>query len=148
MLEQPGLEILDLVAGIAQAGEFDDRLRTEPKTRAGRQAEQVDVSCRNVLAQLAGANAVALLCDLVEQLCLDQMNLPQVRKLAEPFDVVEMLIRHAGMRVAFDAEIRDQPDGVFRRFAERVPVARMHAYDRWKSVQVVGSDGALRIARW
>src|SRR5690349_1852301 len=48
--KQPRLEIFDLLAWIAQAGDFDDGLRTELKAGTLRQAEQVHAARDNVFA--------------------------------------------------------------------------------------------------
>src|SRR3954470_14483811 len=50
---QSGLELVDLAAGIAQAGELDDGLGTNVKPRALRQAKQIEIAGGDVLPPLA-----------------------------------------------------------------------------------------------
>ncbi|GHD08876.1 hypothetical protein GCM10016234_08910 [Tianweitania populi] len=82
-LENRGSEatpkLLDLRARIAQAGNRDFRTAFEDQPRIGRQNQQIDADCRDVLAQLSGGDYVALRTKQVEQLGMDQMDLPQVR---------------------------------------------------------------------
>jgi hypothetical protein len=91
---------------------------------------------RDVLAQFTWADGVSLPGDLIKQLRLDQMDLPQVRALAKSPDMVEVLIGGAGVRVTLNAEVFDQPDRVFRHFAEGVPGADLYADDSGETICV------------
>lgn len=128
-LEQAGLEVLDLLAGIAQAGDFHHGIRAEPEPRAGRQAEQVHAPRQDIFAEVARADDVSLRRQFVQQLRMDQVHLSEVRNLAEAPDVEEVLVGGAGMGIALDAEILDEPDGRRSAFAEGMSVADVNADD-------------------
>ncbi|MFM0650266.1 hypothetical protein [Paraburkholderia sediminicola] len=67
-----------------------------------------------------------LLQHLIEQLSLDQVDLSQVRTLAKPLNVIDVLIDSARVRVALNAEVFYQPDCRLGRFAESVIVAALY----------------------
>src|SRR5207245_5342456 len=103
-----------------QAGELNDCLRADAQPRASGQPEKVDVARGDVLSQLAGSYGVALGTDLIQQLGMDQVHLPEIRLLAKLPDVIEVLVCRAGVRVALHSPILNQTDCVLWHLAERV----------------------------
>jgi hypothetical protein len=76
------------------------------QTRAFWQLKQIDASRRNVLAHLAGAHGEPGGAQFLKQFLVNQVHLPQIRRVAEFQDAGEVLDRRAGMRVALDAMSR------------------------------------------
>ena len=73
------MEPVELRAGVAEPGHLDDRLRAEVEPRPAPEREQVDAACGDVLAHRAGTDGEAGDRELVVQLAVDQVHLPQVR---------------------------------------------------------------------
>src|SRR5437868_8314363 len=90
------------------------------QTRAFWQLKQIDASRRNVLAHLARAHGEPGSAEFLKQFLVDQVHLPQIRRVAEFQDAGEVLDRRAGMRVALDALSRQQCDPRLVGFAERM----------------------------
>ena len=80
-MQQTLLEAVDLMAGVAKAGYFDDRLVAEIELRAGREAEQVDAFGGDILTKIARFDVEALLADLVEQFFVHEVHLTEVRRV-------------------------------------------------------------------
>src|SRR5207244_3076277 len=78
-LEQPRTKVVELHARIANAGDLDDHVAAHVKTNALGQPEQVHATRRHVLAELSGGDVEARVVQLVEQLGMEQVHLPQVR---------------------------------------------------------------------
>ena len=77
--QQSRTEILDLTAGIAEARHFHDRLIAQAQPSPSRQAEQIDALRGHILAKMAGRDAAeAVARQFVEQLGMDEMDLPQI----------------------------------------------------------------------
>jgi len=128
-LQQAGHELVDLGTRVAQTGHLHHSVRSEPKLRTPGQGEQVDASCRNILAQLTRSDLEALLPQLVEQLCLDQVDLPKVglRRIRRHTGTV--LHRDTRVRVTGDSESRQQPDLVHDCLAEAMLMIAAHGDD-------------------
>lgn len=77
-IEQPVLEVLDLPAPIAQTRHSDEHVVAQSQHRPGRQREQVNASGRDVLAQGTRRHGEPGRSEVVEQLTLQQVDLPQV----------------------------------------------------------------------
>ena len=91
---------------------------------ADREAEQVDAGRRDVLAHLTGLQPrEALLGELVVQLGVDEVHLAQVGLRRVAAHVRAVLDGRAAVRVALDAEAREQADGVGVGLGHRVPGA-------------------------
>lgn len=73
------LEFIQLPAGVAQPRDLDDRLIAEREPRAARQGQQVDPAGRDVLPHLTGGDREAGPPELIVQLGVDQMDLPEIR---------------------------------------------------------------------
>lgn len=103
-VHQASPKIVDLPAGSAQAGHFDNGARAEVEQRPARQGEQVHSARRDVLAKIARPNAKALSFKFAEQFRMDEMSLPQIG-LARIFrDARAMPYGHPAMRVIRDAK--------------------------------------------
>src|SRR5918997_4276520 len=127
------LEAVELPAGVAQARHPDERLLAEAERGPGRQAEQVDAAGGYVLAHLPGPDVEARRPQLVVELRVYQVDLPEVRSRRVPSHPGAVLHRLAHVGVALDAEPRQEPDAVFGRLAEGVP--RAAAYRDHLSVE-------------
>jgi hypothetical protein len=114
--------VIDLPTRIAQTGDFDDGIRTEPQARAARQREQGDAARGYVFSKLAGRDIKPHCCKLTEQLGVDQVNLAQVRRTWGLCQTGEMLHGLSGMGVAFDAQSRDEADRSARLLGEAMPI--------------------------
>ena len=97
---QPGLEFVELNAGIAQPGDFDDSIAPEMQPRAGWQREQIDAARRDVLAEVTRHHRVAACAQFLEQLSVDEMHLAQVRLGRIARHARTMFHRRATMGVA------------------------------------------------
>ncbi len=78
-LHQAGLEVFKLIAGVAEAGHLDDGVGAEVQPRAARQAEEVEATGGDVLTQLPRCDVEASISQLVVELSMNEMDLPQVR---------------------------------------------------------------------
>src|SRR5690348_7851298 len=65
---QPGLQLVELAARVAQAGHLNDRILAQMEPRPGRQPEQIDSLGRDVLAHLPGGDRKPGTAQFVEQL--------------------------------------------------------------------------------
>jgi hypothetical protein len=123
---QARLNPVELSAGVSQAGHLDDRRRAEVEARAGRQREQLDAARGDVLPQHARPDREAGGRELVVELRMDQVDLPQVRLRGVSRHPGAVSDRLAEMRVALDAEPREQSDRVRAGLRERVRLAPAH----------------------
>lgn len=105
---QAGGEAVDVFAGAAEAGHFDQRFVPQPQAGTAREAEQVDPAGRNVLTQLAGANAEALFRQFIEQFGMHQVDLAQVGRIGVFPLVIAVLNRAPKVGIALDPEARQQ----------------------------------------
>src|SRR5215472_19190044 len=126
---QPRLYPVQLAARVAQPGHLDDRRAAEMEPGAGRQSEQINAAHRDILAHLPGRDAEAGFAQFVMQFGMNEVDLAQIRLARIAFDARAVLHARAGMRVAFDAEPREQPDTLFVRLAHCVPGAAAHSDD-------------------
>ena len=77
-LQQPGLEVVDLLTRIAQPRDGDHGL-ADAQPRTNRQCEQIHPAGGDVLAELPGLHRMSRLTQRVEELAVDEVHLPQVR---------------------------------------------------------------------
>jgi len=70
---------LDLDARVAQALDPDHGIGAEVEQGAGRQPEEVDAAGGQVLAEVTGGDVVPVPGEVVEELRVDQVDLPEVR---------------------------------------------------------------------
>ena len=70
---------LDLDARVAQALDPDHGVGAQVEQGAGRQPEEVDAAGGQVLAEVAGGDVVPVPGEVVEELRVDQVDLPEVR---------------------------------------------------------------------
>ncbi len=75
---QTRLDDIELDAGATQAGDFNNRNVADHQPRPERQAQEVYAASRDVLPHLAGPDAKAYFPQLVMQLRVNQMDLPEV----------------------------------------------------------------------
>src|SRR6266404_4424375 len=123
------LEIVDLDAGIAQAGDFDNGACAKMQPRAGWQGQQIDAGCGDVLAKLAGLNGKAFGAQLVEQFSVNQMHLTQIGLRRVLADARAVLHRLAHMAVAGDTQSPKQANAEARRLAEVMTGAKADRCD-------------------
>ena len=128
--EEPGAKLVQLHARIPQPGELDDHLGPETKSRANREAEEVDSACGHVLAEIARSDREPGRTQLVVQLGVDEVDLAQIRLRRIPRHARAMPDRGALMRVSVDAQPRDEPDTCLRGLAEGVAGAPGHGDDQ------------------
>ena len=76
--QQAGLEVIQLVAGIAQSGDLQDRVTANRQQRAGWQRQQINAPRRDVFAHLPGGDVETGRAQFLVQLAVDQMHLAQV----------------------------------------------------------------------
>ena len=123
LLEQTGLEPVDLQAGIAQPGEFHNCLRAESQASTSWKLQQVDSFGGDILAELARGDVGS---HLVEQLRMNEVNLPEIRLRGIASDPREMLHCRAEVRVPFHTEPGDKGDGFSRWLREAVFIVAAH----------------------
>lgn len=119
-LQQPGLEVVQLITGVAQPGHLDDRVGTEMQPGAARQTEQVEAAGGDVLAHLSGCDVEAALSQLVVEFGMNEVNLPQVRRSRVGPNSGAMLHGHPGMRIVVHPDTGDELDAVLILLAELV----------------------------
>ena len=76
-LHQTWRKAVDLGARVPQTRDFNNGV-AEAKARPDGQPEQIELPRGDVFPELAGGNRVSLGAELLEQLGMDQMNLPEV----------------------------------------------------------------------
>src|ERR1017187_4378966 len=146
-LQQARLEVVYLIAGVAQAGDLDHGLRTQAQPSAGRQREQGDAAGGDVLAHVARRYGEPGGTQLVVQLSVDQMDLAQVGLAGVARYPRSVLHCAALMRVAFHSEALDQPDHRARLLAEgmrRVAADGRHDAPRRILVSQAGAEEGHR----
>ena len=84
--QKTGVKVIQLHAWIPQPCNLDDHLRTEPKSGASREAEEVEATCGHVLAKIARFDREPTRTQLIVQLGVDQMHLAQIRLRRVPCD--------------------------------------------------------------
>jgi len=98
-----GVELVDLVAGAAEAGDFKNDCRADVEEGPGGEADEVEVAGGDVFAHLAGGEG-----KLVEEFGLEEVDLAEVG-LGGVFALeVEVLGEGAGVGVAFYAVLGDE----------------------------------------
>jgi hypothetical protein len=127
---QTGLEFIQLRTRVAQAGYLDHRSFTQMQARPARQRQQVETARRDVLTHLASADFEADRAQLVVQLGLDQVDLPQIGLLWLARLARKMLDRTAEMRITLYAQAAQELDPILGRFTERVRRASADGDDR------------------
>ena len=97
--------------------------------RAGRQGQQIDAGCGDVLAKLAGLNRKTFGAQFVEQFGMNQMHLTQIGLRRVPADARAVLDRLAHMGVAGDTQSLEQANAEARRLAEVMAGAKADRCD-------------------
>jgi len=123
------LEIVDLDAGIAQSGDFDNGACAKMQPRTCWQCQQIDAGSGDVLAEIGGLNDKTLRSQFVEQLRVHQMYLAQIGLRWVLADARAVLDRLAHMGVAGDAETLQQANAEIRRLAEVMAGTRANGND-------------------
>ena len=123
LLEQTRLEPVDLQAGIAQPGEFHDCLGTESQASPSWKLQQIDSMGGDILSEFARGDLGG---HLVEQLRMNEVNLPEIRLRGIASHPRKMLHGCAEVRVAFDTEAGHKGDGFSGWLAEAVFIVAAH----------------------
>lgn len=127
--QKPWFEAVDLLAGVSESRDADDRFVTEVQQGVCREREQVDASRRHILAQLPCRDLISRCRHFIKKLGMDQVHLPQIRLCWIPGNSGAVLDSHARMRVTLDAPARDQHNFVDDGFAETVVRISAHGDD-------------------
>jgi hypothetical protein len=104
------LKLVELLTGIAQAGDSDYGGLTNLEFGAGRQSEEIDTACSDVLADIAWMNHKSLSAELFKELFVNEVYLSEVglrwilRYTRAVFD------SYSAMSISFDAEPCEQLD--------------------------------------
>lgn len=107
---QAGLNVIELRAGVAQAGNFDDCRVAKSQPRAGRQAEQINPLGGDILPHLPGRKRETAPAQLVVQFGMDEVNLAKIGLMRIPGHPRAVLDGRSRMRVIFNAKPGEQPD--------------------------------------
>ena len=129
LAQQPRFEAVDLFARVPQSGDPHACIIAEVQQRVRRQAKQIDSASRHILAQLSRRDREPRARDLVEQLRVHQVHLPQIRLRRVAGDAGPVLDRGAGVRIAFHAPPFDEDDVVDDGLAEPMVVILAHSDD-------------------
>ena len=73
---QAGLKPIQLQAGVAEASDLNDRRCAQMQAGSGGKPQQINAASQHVLPDIALAESEALGHEFVEQLSMDQVNLP------------------------------------------------------------------------
>ena len=120
---------VELRARVAQAGELDDGVLAEVEPGADGQGEQVDAAGRDVLAEVAGCHREPATSELVEQLGLHEVDLPEVRRRVR-LAARHVLHHRARVRIPLDPDPGRKPHHVLVDLGERVHSAPAHRHHR------------------
>ena len=129
LLQQAVLELVDLQARVAQAGDLDDGFVTEVQQRADGEAEEIDAARGDVLPEIPRSYLVARLTEFLEQLLVDQMDLAQIRLGGVLRNAGTVLDRDPRMYVPLDTESGQQGHAVPVRLGEGVGAVAAHHGD-------------------
>src|SRR6476659_6867865 len=130
LMQQARPKAIDLETGIAQSCYLDDRRRPQPQSRSGRKLEQRDTARRDVLPQLTRTHREAGRGELVVQLGVNEVHLPEIRLRRIARQARAMLYGDAEMGVAIDAQAFNQSNRRLILLAERVRIASRDGDDR------------------
>lgn len=122
-LHQPRLKDVQLITGIAQSGHLNDRVGTEVQPGAAGQAEEVQAAGGDVLAHLPRCDIEAAISQLVVELGMNEVDLPQVRLCRVGPNSGAMLHGHPGVRIVVHPDTGDKVDAVRIQLAECVHTA-------------------------
>ena len=117
------------------------------QSRSQRKSEKVEAAGGDVFTQLARFDLESDVLELVEQLRLNEMDLPIVRERRPLLGEIAMLNEAAGMRVALDAVVGDEPDARSHGFAESVRIIATHRNDPATVAAIAWRLGAGRLVR-
>ncbi len=123
---QAPLHPVQLSAGVAQAGHLDHGRFTQVQSGTGRQPEEIDATRGDVLAHLPCRHDETRGTQLVVQLSVEQVHLPQVGLARIPRHARAMLDRMPHVRVALDTQPGQKPNAFPIRLAHRVCRAAAH----------------------
>ncbi len=96
--------------------------------------KQIDSLRRNVLAELAGRHMKSARSQRIEQLGLNQVNLPKIRRARCFSLVVSMLHRRTAVGIAFDAQSSKKANAGLGMFTESMAIVQMDRHDRGLAV--------------
>ncbi len=120
MLLQGFAVLVNLRAGSAEAGDFDDGFSTEMKSSTAWQCNEIVATREDVFADLAGLQMEAEGGEFVQHLGREEVNLCEIRLSWVLSLEVEMLCGRAAVRVAFDAFSGDESQRRLRLLREAV----------------------------
>lgn len=120
------LELVDLLAWVSKSREGDERVGAESKHRARWQAEQLQTARGDVLAEGAWGNDVTFGTELVVELGVDQMHLPEIGLSRIGCDSRPVLHSGAEVGIAGYAQAGDERNLLGCRLAEPMCRTRMN----------------------
>src|SRR5262249_2765032 len=112
------LKVVQLGAGVAQAGHLDHCLIAQVEARAGRQAKQIDAARGDVLAHITSGYGKAGSVQFLMQFRMDQMDLAQVGLARVARYPRAMLDLFALMGIAFYSQSGQKTNAVLVLLAE------------------------------
>ena len=136
LLEQPGLESVDLLARIAKPGDRHHSLSDSQSCSDG-QREQIDAVRRDVLAEVPWSHEMTTLLQRLEELAVDQMHLPEIRLGRIGGHPRSVLDRRSTVRIAVDTQTLEERDRSPCLLAERVRSTGMDRDDPSEHVFIV-----------
>ena len=126
---EAGFEAIELEAGVAQAGHFDDSFGAEPKARPCGEGEEVEAAGGDVLAHFAVRHAETAHAELLVQLRMDEVDLAEVGLRGVARDARAVLHLLARVSVAFDAKPGQEGDAFDRGLTHRVAGTAVDSFD-------------------
>jgi hypothetical protein len=110
---------VELSARVPQTRDFDHGV-AEAKARPGWQAEQIEFPRSDVFPELAGGDRVSFGAEFLEQLVMDQMNLPEVGLVWIVSHARSVLHGLSRVSVSINAVSGDEQNAKLIRLAESV----------------------------
>jgi hypothetical protein len=107
---ETGLKMIELDAGVTQAGDSYYCRLAQAKLRSCGELEKFNALGGDVLAEVAVGDCKPLRCELIEELAVQKVNLPQVRLGGVLRDARPVLHGDSSMCIAVDTEPRDEND--------------------------------------
>ena len=126
---QPRLKFVDLGTRIAEPGEGDDDVLTQPKRAADRKFAEIQIAGRQVFAEGAKRNIESVAAQSLMNFAGHEVDLPEVGTVRVFLPATEMLRCRAGVSVTLDPETGDEHRLVDTWFGKVVLTVEMKAVD-------------------
>jgi hypothetical protein len=130
LLQETGLEGIDLGARVPHTGHRDKCGVAEPKHRSDGEVVKLESPRRDVLAEVARGHVKALGGQHVEQLAGDEVYLSEIGLGRVGSDARAMLHEGSGVRISGHPDTGDQTDIGNRPLGESVRLAEVECGDR------------------